>query len=156
MKTCPNCGELNGDTNNKCYKCGNDISNISEVKQYCTYCKGIYASRVKECPRCGIPTVDYDPFTMSTSNNSNNYTDTWMYIIGFLIPIVGIILGCIQVGKGDKTGGRNLIITAIISAVLYSIVSFMVINHNSKKMEEELNSIYETYDDEYDYYDYWD
>nr|DAU23547.1 MAG TPA: PROTEIN/RNA Complex, archaeal, ribosomal, 50S, protein.0A [Caudoviricetes sp.] len=29
MKTCPNCGETNGEANDKCYKCGTDLSQIS-------------------------------------------------------------------------------------------------------------------------------
>ena len=33
MKTCPNCGEMNGEANDKCYKCGADLS-----ERYCTYC----------------------------------------------------------------------------------------------------------------------
>ena len=101
MKTCPNCGEMNGEANDKCYKCGTDLSQISGEK--------------------------------------------WMYVIAFLIPIVGLVLGCIQVGKNDKTGGKNLIITSIVSFVLYVIVVSVISNHKAKKAEEELSSLYDSY-----------
>lgn len=57
MKTCPNCGEMNGEANDKCYKCGTDLSQISGEKRYCEYCKEIYAPKTKECPKCGTPAV---------------------------------------------------------------------------------------------------
>ena len=121
MKTCPNCGETNGEANDKCYKCGTDLSQISGEKRYCEYCKEIYAPKTKECPKCGMPTIVYDPITMSQVHNAGG-VEIWMYVIAFLIPIVGLVLGCIQVGKNDKTGGKNLIITSIVSFVLYVIV----------------------------------
>lgn len=62
----------------------------------------------------------------------------WMYVIAFLIPIVGLVLGCIQVGK-------NLIITSIVSFVLYVIVVSVISSHKAKKAEEELSSLYDSY-----------
>ena len=80
MKTCPNCGEMNGEANDQCYKCGADLS-----ERYCTYCDKVYSSKTHTCPVCGSPTVVYDAFTMKkqTYNNSSDYVDTWMYACGF-------------------------------------------------------------------------
>lgn len=144
MKTCPNCGEMNGEANDKCYKCGADLSQISGEKRYCEYCKEIYAPKTKECPKCGMPTIVYDPITMSQVHNAGG-VEMWMYVIAFLIPIVGLVLGCIQVGKNDKAGGKNLIITSIVSFVLYVIVVSVISNHKAKKAEEELSSLYDSY-----------
>lgn len=44
MKTCPNCGEMNGEANDKCYKCGADLS-----ERYCTYCDKVYSSKTHTC-----------------------------------------------------------------------------------------------------------
>lgn len=152
MKECPKCGELNGDANDRCYKCNTFLGYRSTMGKICRKCNAKYDSKKEICDECGNVLSVYEPsYELKSKNNSS--TDMWMYVISFLIPIVGIILGCIQVGKGDKTGGRNLIITAIVSAVLYAIVTSMIIDHDSKEMEEELNSIYEMYDDEYDYWD---
>lgn len=159
MKTCPKCGELNGDNNTICYKCKNDISDITTVRRYCKYCKEIYTPRTKECPKCGMPTIEYDPINMSQVHNRKNAVEPWMYIIGFLIPIVGIVLGCIQVGKDDKTGGRNLLILSIISAFIYVIIYASMISGSTKKIEENSGieeSVSEIYDEEYSSYNYWD
>lgn len=160
MKTCPKCGELNGDNNAVCYKCKTDLSDISTVRRYCKYCKEIYTPSTKECPKCGMPTIEYDPITMSQVHNRKDAAEPWMYVIGFLIPIVGIVLGCIQVGKNDKTGGRNLLILSIISAVIYIIVCTSMASCGAEKIEKNSGieeSISEIYDEEYSSYDYyWD
>ena len=33
MKTCPNCGEMNGEANDKCYKCGADLIRFTHPKR---------------------------------------------------------------------------------------------------------------------------
>lgn len=154
MKTCPNCGELNGDNNTTCYKCGNDISNISTVKRYCEYCKEIYAPKIKECPKCGMPTIEYDPITMSQVHNRKNAVEPWMYIVSFLIPIVGLVLGCIQVGKGDKTGARNLFITSIISIVLLAIIFAIRANKAEKELEDTVKDLQDQSSYSYNYDEY--
>lgn len=145
MKTCPNCGEMNGEANDKCYKCGADLSRVSRERRCCPYCSEIYSSKVETCPKCERPTVVFDPSTMKQTHNGGRDAEVWMYVIAFLIPIVGLILGCIQVGKNDKTGGKNLIITSIVSFVLYVIVVTAITNHKAKKAEEELSSLYDSY-----------
>ena len=106
-----------------------------------------------------MPTIEYDPINMSQVHNRKNAVEPWMYIIGFLIPIVGIVLGCIQVGKDDKTGGRNLLILSIISAFIYVIIYASMISGSTKKIEENSGieeSVSEIYDEEYSSYNYWD
>lgn len=34
MKTCPKCGELNGNNNTKCYKCSTPLGKIDGYKKY--------------------------------------------------------------------------------------------------------------------------
>lgn len=145
MKTCPNCGEMNGEANDKCYKCGADLSRVSGERRCCPYCSEIYSSKVETCPKCERPTVVFDPSTMKQTHNGGSNVEVWMYVIAFLIPIVGLVLGCIQVGKNDKTGGKNLIITSIVSFILYVIVVSVISNNKEKKAEEELSSLYDSY-----------
>lgn len=102
MKACPNCGEMNGESNDKCYKCGADL--LEATNRYCRNCDEVYSSKVNTCPTCGESTVVYNPFTMSKqTHHNNNYIETWIYVIAVLFPIIGFILGCIQIGKNNST-----------------------------------------------------
>ena len=74
MKTCPNCGEMNGEANDKCYKCGADLSQISGERRCCPYCNEIYSPKVETCPKCERPTVVFDPFTMKQTYNGGSAT----------------------------------------------------------------------------------
>lgn len=155
MKTCPKCGELNGDANSKCYKCGEQLPEmVTANKRYCNYCKGIYAPNVEECPRCKMPTRIYSDSLAKMSGSSESYVETWMYIIAFLIPIVGLILGCIKVSKGDSKGGRNLIITAIVSTVLYAIVVYAMMSRSNAELDAALSEIEDSLSD-YKYNKYY-
>lgn len=171
MRTCPSCKELNGDSNEYCYKCNAYIGPVNSYqKKVCPNCDISYPPKKPYCDVCGralvsASGVDYDQFEVKKSASSVPCVETWMYIVGFLIPIVGLVLGCIQVAKNDKQGGRNLIITAIVSAVLITIVSIIVMNHQAKKAEEIIKDLqdstngysynYDDYDfDDYDFNDY--
>lgn len=121
MKTCPNCGEMNGESNDKCYKCGADL--LEATNRYCRNCDEVYSSKVSTCPTCGESTVVYNPFTMSKqTHHNNNYIETWMYVIAVLFPIIGFILGCIRFGKDDSTGSRNLILTSAITVTACFVI----------------------------------
>lgn len=131
MRECPSCKELNGENNEYCYKCNAYIGPVeSRRNKTCPTCGISYPSNKSYCDVCGKSlgsdsVDDYIPVETKSSSSSTPYVETWMYIIGFLIPLVGIILGCIQVGKNDKEGGRNLIITAIVGMVLYAIITVL-------------------------------
>ena len=101
-----------------------------------------------------MPTRIYSDTLAKMSGSSESYVETWMYIIAFLIPIVGLILGCIKVGKGDSKGGRNLIITAIVSFVLYSIVVSVMVSRSTAELDAAMSEIEESLND-YKYNKYY-
>lgn len=126
MKKCPKCGELNGDGNEKCYKCGEDISDMRTAPRYCPSCQSVFSPKVDICPNCKIETTEYNPAIAKYVKNAST-VDMWMYVLAFFIPIVGIILGCIQFGKNDRSGGRNLIIVSVVSVFVYFLVYGFII-----------------------------
>lgn len=141
MKTCSKCGELNGDNNTKCYKCGERLpAPVTGAKRYCKYCKGIYMPNVEECPRCEMPTHIYSE-GMVKNLNSGDSLELWMFVVAFLIPIVGFVLGCIRIGKGDNDGGKKLIITSVISVVLYVIIIYAMASRSNAELDAALKEL---------------
>lgn len=50
-----------------------------------------------------------------------------MFIIAILLPLVGIILGLIQVGKNNNQSGKELIITSLVSNVVAIIIFLLIL-----------------------------
>lgn len=155
MRICPNCGELNGDNNARCYKCDTFIGPVSGYKKICQKCGITYNGNKSYCDSCGGNLSVYDDtIDTSYSKKSASSVEVWMYIISFLIPIVGIILGCIQVGKGDKTGARNLFITSIASIVLLSIIYAIRASKAEKALDDAVKDLQNQSSYSYDYDEY--
>ncbi|MDE6021292.1 MAG: hypothetical protein K2H01_09915 [Ruminococcus sp.] len=92
-----------------------------EQKKICKYCNNIYTKNMEECPRCQMPLQWYNGNSANNSGYSGE-TELWMIIISFLIPLVGIILGCIKVSQKDNDGAKKIFIATIVSIVLYYII----------------------------------
>lgn len=125
MITCPKCGELNGNDRSTCYKCGAAFGAAEYYKKICPKCGHIYSSRTDVCTSCGSRLGVYSgpPSHNSDSNSSN----TWMYVLAVLIPIVGLILGFIQIGRGNNNIGKHLIILSIVLSIIYSLSWWFVV-----------------------------
>lgn len=52
----------------------------------------------------------------------NQSSNAWMYILAFLIPLLGIILGCIRLSKGEDELGKSLIIFSVVVFVAFTIL----------------------------------
>lgn len=126
MRTCPECGELNGDNNAYCYKCNTLIGPVEYGKKRCPKCDISYTANKSYCDVCGgslltaseRANIDYSNYARKSASNNN----TWMYICTFFIPILGVILGCIKL-KEDETLAKTLIILGIVLMVIYAIIS---------------------------------
>ena len=123
MKTCPKCKEINGENQIKCFKCGETIGVISSYKKFCPKCGQIYSSQTTNCETCSTRLEVKDT---RTSYAQSGGSDTWMYIVGILIPIVGIILGCIAIAKDDNELGKSLIITSIVVPMVISVLLMLL------------------------------
>jgi len=59
MITCPNCGELNGEVRETCWKCGKSLNNPQGVERraICSPCSNIYTTAARYCPAAAVCSV---------------------------------------------------------------------------------------------------
>ena len=117
MKTCPQCGELNGENSSKCFKCAHPFRSSSSYKKICPKCGAIFSSTVTICDTC------HERLSVFTGHSNSDGSERTggrcaLYILSALIPLLGIILGCIYIARRDDGLGIRLIFTGIISNVL--------------------------------------
>lgn len=125
MRKCPKCGELNGDNNTSCYKCGAAIGPVSSYQKICPKCKKIYSDRADTCEDCHIPLTMY---TKNLTYDSGNGPEGWMYAIAILLPMIGIILGLIYLARKEDSIGKSLLIAAIVANIVWVALSFLIFN----------------------------
>lgn len=122
MRVCPNCGESNGDTSRTCWKCSTVLGKAEDCKKLCPDCGAIYQNKHETCDKCGTKLVIYEDTSKSRVGTvQENKADLWMYIASILLPIVGIILGCVYIAKEQKQLGKNLIVFSVACSLLWSI-----------------------------------
>lgn len=103
--TCPKCDGINPFENEKCCFCGH----IFDKRKF--YKKEYYLKENSET---------------AAEEETDNKSYTFHYVISFLIPLVGFILGAILLSKDDeeeKTVGKTLIILGIISIFIGTIIT---------------------------------
>ena len=126
MKVCPECGEMNGDKNTKCFKCGSDLG---KGKKICPKCGTIYAASNNECEKCHALLYDYSGYT-ENSGSYSSYTPSnapekpiWAYILAVLMPYVGIVLGLVYMGRKDDDWGKTVLIISVISLLVMGVIA---------------------------------
>jgi len=144
---CPNCGYENPDGATFCNFCGKAIASAPaapapqlssyqpispsspvERPRQCVSCGRSIPWTANVCPYCGhdyrVPTYNYpQQETLSSGMRA------LMYIISFLVPIAGIVLGIIYYVKPDpemKRVGKNCIIIAILVWVIIALIYIAV------------------------------
>ena len=123
MRTCPKCGELNGDNNTECYKCGAIIGSVASYKKKCPYCGTVYNGNKDTCDSCGERLLVFDDNYYLNQNYTKPQSNTWMYICALIIPLLGIILGCVKLSKDDDTG-KSLTIFSVVLTILYPVLTY--------------------------------
>ena len=100
------------------------------------------------CDVCGESLLSSQRATSSAKyrNAAKNYssggeTELWMLIISFLIPIAGIVLGCIKVSQKDNDGAKKIFIATIASIVLYFIVVGVLINRSTAELDAVMSDL---------------
>lgn len=107
--TCPKCEGVNPFSNDSCCYCGYafDKSKYYQIEYY---------------------TNNEEVDEKKAKDNGRSYT--FQYIISFLIPLVGFILGAILLSKDndeEKSIGKTCIILGIIATVISSIIIFLIL-----------------------------
>lgn len=99
--------------------------------KYCKYCGKEIADNVAVCPNCGADLsmeTQSQPSMNSFNNNAQQvYTGSTVGwgILGFLVPIVGLILFIVWNKGFDKPKGKAAGIGALVSVIL-SVVSYII------------------------------
>lgn len=94
----------------------------------CKKCDGLISSKNSICQFCGHK-INLDEFLISeeygdieiTKDGELNKSNTTLYIISFILPLIGIILGLIYIGKNEDDLGKSLIIFSIVMSFILSI-----------------------------------
>lgn len=120
MRTCPNCGELNGDGNTRCYKCNTLLEKLPAYNKICPKCKRIYAGNAETCEKCHVPLAVY---TGKAAYNPKTRLEPWIYVVSILAPYVGILLGIIYLLRGEKETAKPLFSISILVLVIGTLIS---------------------------------
>ncbi len=91
----------------------------------CPKCDALLSSENEECPYCHYTFKDEDYYnTMEnpTHMGSAGSSNTGLYIVSFLIPIIGIVLGLIYIAKDDDALGKSLLTFSIIISVIFGVI----------------------------------
>lgn len=120
MKTCPACREINGNNQDKCFRCGAPLpSNAEHTAQHpateaehtrvCPKCKKTYLENTRECPQCHVPVKIYAAdavnantwslaagTTTRTDKNALNQNAIAISIftaVAIILAVIGVIAG---------------------------------------------------------------
>ena len=107
--TCPKCDGVNPFENKKCCYCGHTFDKSKYYK------KEYYLQ---------------DETETAVDEETDKRSYTFQYVISFLIPLVGFILGAILLSKDDeeeKSAGKTVIVLGVISIVIGTIISTFLI-----------------------------
>lgn len=121
MRTCPNCGELNGDGNTRCYKCNTLLEKLPAYNKICPKCKRIYSGNAETCEKCHVPLAVYTGNAVYSSNKTQ--LEPWIYVVSILIPYVGIILGIVYLARGETETAKPLFAISILVMVICMLIS---------------------------------
>jgi ribosomal protein L40E len=125
IKTCPKCNELNGDARTDCWKCKTFLGAVDKYKKICPKCNLIFSQKTENCDKCGGRLSVYSEESTYVTPNSDN-SGCWMYVVSVLVPLVGIILGCIYIARKEDDLGKSLIITGVVSNIIAVILLIML------------------------------
>ena len=81
----------------------------------CPECGNMYSNTAPACIHCGYTTYSY---SKKNKNNVGNFDAFLLYLISFLIPLIGIIIGIVYLSKDGpdyRDVGQGCIILSLIS-----------------------------------------
>ncbi|MDB5083399.1 MAG: hypothetical protein JWN30_285 [Bacilli bacterium] len=151
FKVCKKCGEMNKENAVICY-CGTSLMDVeiqgtkesekkytaftnaaSEPIRFCPYCKEAAKEGVFTCKNCGniITKPSKGPsYVQHYYDDVDDGTRILLYIITFLFPIVGLIVGGVY-SASDSTSkqsfGKNLLVFGISMIVIGFVIGLMIV-----------------------------
>lgn len=151
VKVCNSCGEDNKENAIICVSCNKSLQNAiikgtleldkdqntlkSNSIKFCSKCNEKLEDGALKCRYCGTPTikVKYSPSAQQLyAGRGKSYF--LLYLVTFIIPIVGLIVGGIFSFDNDpekSAAGNGILIFGIILIVIEAIIVSIVISNSS-------------------------
>ena len=113
------CGANNKPGSEFCHECGKSLKAVSTFKK-CPNCGKIFPLSANECDKCHYDlyvTGDTGATVVANPTGEGTKIEVWQWIVAFLIPIVGIIMGVCMISANDPDStyaGKKLIIWSIV------------------------------------------
>ena len=105
---CPECNKEISDKATACPHCGCPIESVvTETIKVCPNCGSEYENYVDICPECECE------LETKTTQYKTEGVDFFMYILAFLIPILGFILGAIYISNRKNDDGKSLLYCSV-------------------------------------------
>lgn len=125
---------------------------------YCKHCGRIVDDNSNFCNNCGMRFDNRQNF-----NDIDDSSSVGFAILGFFIPLVGLILFLVyeskcpkrakSVGKGALIGFITKIVISIVCVILYIVFATSIFGNIAGKLESNISAIDETFNDEIFNYD---
>src|SRR5690554_4167092 len=79
------------------------------------------------------------------SNKWNKETKSILYVISFLLPIIGIIAGAIALNKNEQEAGRNLFLFSFAGFIVNWIIIGIIFAQAEQQFYSDMEQINRTY-----------
>jgi hypothetical protein len=92
--------------------------------KYCPNCGKPVDPKAVICPNCGVPIATNN----SISNTNSDSGSTWWAVLGFFIPVVGLILYIVWKNdepKNAKKAGLGALISVCVSLGFFTLCMFI-------------------------------
>lgn len=96
-----------------CKSCGKEINDQAVVCPYCGVQTGAFQN---------IPQQPAQPY----AQNDADETNVGLVILSVLIPIVGIILGAVNMSNGKKKSGKAYLLAGIITIAVEIVIGIII------------------------------
>lgn len=100
-----------------CKSCGKEINDQAVV---CPYC-GVQTGAVQIIPQ----QPNYGNQQPNAQNNADE-TNVGLVIVSIIIPLVGIILGAVNISNGKKKSGKAYLLAGIIAVAVQTLLGIIV------------------------------
>ena len=106
-----------------CKSCGKEINDQAVVCPYCGNQTG-NAQQIPQQPVYGAP--QQNPNNMYQQPVPADETNVGLVVLSVLFPIVGIILGAVNMSNGNKKSGKAYLMAGIIAIAVEAVIGIIV------------------------------
>ena len=129
--TCPRCGEWNGKNRTTCFKCGATLENpLENYQKICPKCRKVYSKETERCPSCGVSLgVHSQEAQKQVEESDRAQGGEWgspvLFIVAFLFPPLGVILGLVKGVFGKVQTCCALILISIVGSAVWGFLTWV-------------------------------